>query len=68
MAINKQTAENWQELCVLCEEEHQEGIHVVDAFICKSCESRLLQLEPGETLYIQAVRKLRKIRAKKLLS
>ncbi|WP_420830490.1 sigma factor G inhibitor Gin [Bacillus piscicola] len=58
----------WVETCVLCEEEKQRGIHIIDNFLCRDCEQKLVNLPPEDPTYKEHIIKLRKLKASTLLS
>ncbi|OZI12144.1 hypothetical protein CEW92_08240 [Bacillaceae bacterium SAS-127] len=55
-------------ICMVCEQNKQEGIYIYQAFICKECERKVLQTEPEEEAYAHFVKKLRKIRISSVFS
>ncbi|SFF03095.1 sigma factor G inhibitor Gin [Alteribacillus iranensis] len=65
--MRKET-ENWSETCILCEEEKQKGIHIMQSFLCKECERHLVQLDPEHPKYKTYIVKLRKLKASTLYS
>ncbi|SDI11192.1 Inhibitor of sigma-G Gin [Alteribacillus persepolensis] len=56
------------ERCVLCDQEKKEGIHILEAFLCKECERELVKLEPEHPTYAEKIKKLRKLKSQRLLS
>ncbi|MET3700036.1 inhibitor of sigma-G Gin protein [Bacillus oleivorans] len=57
-----------KELCMICEEEKNEGIHLYTSFLCNDCEKQMLTLEPGEPLYQYFIEKLRKMKGIQIYS
>ncbi|WP_338752474.1 sigma factor G inhibitor Gin [Bacillus sp. FJAT-52991] len=57
-----------QHICMVCEQNKQEGIYIYQAFICKECEKKVLQTEPEEEAYVHFVKKMRKIRIPSVFS
>ncbi|MFZ4454491.1 sigma factor G inhibitor Gin [Salibacterium aidingense] len=55
------------ESCILCERYENAGIHIMDSFICRNCEKELILLDTGDPKYNEAIKKLRKLKASKLL-
>ncbi|RSL28904.1 sigma factor G inhibitor Gin [Salibacterium salarium] len=58
----------WTESCVLCECYETRGIHILESFLCYRCEKAIVRLEPEDPEYLEAIKKLRKIKAATLLS
>ncbi|MFB4165078.1 sigma factor G inhibitor Gin [Alteribacillus sp. JSM 102045] len=67
MTIHKKDNE-WSEPCILCEQEKKEGIHILEAFLCKECEREVVRMEPEDPAYADKIKKLRKIRSTTLFS
>ncbi|HWO76076.1 MAG TPA: sigma factor G inhibitor Gin [Bacillus sp. (in: firmicutes)] len=51
-----------KELCIICEEEKEHGIHLYTSFLCCECEKQMLTLEPGDPFYQYFIEKMRKIK------
>ncbi|MBM7098030.1 sigma factor G inhibitor Gin [Bacillus sp. H-16] len=60
MLASKQT-DQLQE-CLICKKEKGHGIHLLDHFICESCEHDLVSTDTSEAEYQEYLLKLRKIR------
>ncbi|WP_158738761.1 sigma factor G inhibitor Gin [Alteribacillus sp. YIM 98480] len=68
MLTLKKKDKSWREACILCEREKQNGIHILDSFLCKECEREIIHLEPEHPAYEEKVKKLRKLKGQTLLS
>ncbi|WP_235822060.1 sigma factor G inhibitor Gin [Gottfriedia luciferensis] len=47
--------------CVVCEENKEQGIHIIQAFICDECEKKIVATETDAPLYQSFVEKLKSI-------
>ena len=47
--------------CIICEEEKENGIHVIQAFICDECEKKIVNTETDAPVYNTFVEKLKSI-------
>ncbi|WP_416148095.1 sigma factor G inhibitor Gin [Salipaludibacillus sp. HK11] len=48
--------------CLICSSSSEEGIHLLDLFICSNCEGELVDVDVGDPQYSMYVRKLRRVR------
>ncbi|PYZ95457.1 carnitine--CoA ligase [Alteribacter lacisalsi] len=48
--------------CLICKQEKGHGIHVVNYFICESCEHELVTSDTNDEAYKEYLYKLRKVR------
>jgi hypothetical protein len=47
--------------CIICNDEHFEGIQLLDQFICTSCEQEMVQTDVDDPKYLYYVYQLRSI-------
>ncbi|WP_219834690.1 sigma factor G inhibitor Gin [Paenibacillus sp. R14(2021)] len=47
--------------CIICGHEKQEGIRIIDEFICESCESEMVRTEVQDAKYPFFIHQLRRI-------
>ena len=47
--------------CIVCERERKEGIMIVNAFICESCESEMVRTEVEDERYPHFVSRMRQL-------
>jgi len=47
--------------CIVCGQEQKEGIMIVNAFICESCESEIVRTEVEDERYPHFVMQMRKL-------
>ena len=47
--------------CIVCGQEQKEGILIVNAFICDSCESEIVRTEVEDDRYPHFVTQMRKL-------
>ncbi|HEX7065185.1 MAG TPA: sigma factor G inhibitor Gin [Bacillales bacterium] len=52
---------NAGEMCLICEEKKETGIHICHQFICESCEQELVNTDTGDASYLYYLRKLRNL-------
>lgn len=52
---------NFIEMCGICEEEKEQGIHLYKLFICSECEWNMIHTEPKEEKYRYYLKKLKNI-------
>ncbi|EHL79720.1 sigma factor G inhibitor Gin [Bacillus smithii] len=48
------------EICIICENQKTEGIHVLESFICTDCEKKMTSIETTHSDYSYYVQKLKK--------
>lgn len=46
-------------VCVICEEEKESGIHLYNLFICSECENNMIHTQPREEKYQYYLKKLK---------
>jgi Inhibitor of sigma-G Gin len=51
--------------CVVCEENKEHGIHVIQSFICEECEKMIVSTDTNAPLYHTFVEKLKSINSRK---
>lgn len=56
------------ELCGICEEKKEAGIHLYKIFICSECERNMIHTEPREEKYQYYLQKLKNINHSRLYS
>ena len=49
------------EVCMICEEEKEEGIHLNNLFMCMECERNMVYTQPREEKYHYYLKKLKRI-------
>ncbi|MBU9721970.1 MULTISPECIES: sigma factor G inhibitor Gin [Bacillaceae] len=59
--ISSKKQDSLQE-CLICEQERDNGIHLLNYFICKNCESDIVQSETKDQGYNLYVHRLRKVK------
>ncbi|WP_255294920.1 sigma factor G inhibitor Gin [Bacillus sp. AFS041924] len=47
--------------CIVCEEKKEQGIHIIEAFVCEECEKKIVTTETDAPIYNSFVEKLRSI-------
>ncbi|WP_018663613.1 sigma factor G inhibitor Gin [Heyndrickxia acidiproducens] len=57
-----------QEVCIICEQAKQNGIHLYHAFICNECEDEMVHTETGDPRYLYFIRQLKAIKAPRMYS
>lgn len=58
------TEENLQK-CVICGQNHHEGVRLFHAFICDPCEQEIVQTDVHEERYRFFIRRMRSVWLKK---
>lgn len=48
-------------VCIVCDEEKENGIHLFTHFICETCEQNIRLTEPEDELYRYYLQKLKKV-------
>lgn len=48
-----------KERCGVCELEKENGIHLYNMYICKSCEEEIIDTDPSEQKYQYFLKKMR---------
>ncbi|MBO9131278.1 sigma factor G inhibitor Gin [Bacillus sp. 165] len=48
-------------LCVICEQEKQEGIHVYNSFMCNDCEREIVKTNTDSPRYLFYLQQMKKI-------
>lgn len=46
-------------VCVICKENKQEGIHIVHAFFCANCEEEIVKSDVKTRVYDNYVKKVK---------
>jgi Inhibitor of sigma-G Gin len=57
-----------EEICVICEEGKDRGIHLYKSFICMDCEKDLIITETNDPKYKYYLQKLKKITTPEIFS
>ncbi|MBM7573124.1 sigma factor G inhibitor Gin [Aquibacillus albus] len=57
-----------KEICGICNEDKDKGIHLYNLFICSDCEQKIVQTEPKEEKYKHYVNKLKRVNQPTLYS
>ncbi|MBM7569361.1 sigma factor G inhibitor Gin [Paenibacillus sacheonensis] len=55
------TEETSNGLCIICGHEKQEGIRIIDGFICDTCELEMVHTEVQDAKYPFFIHQLRRI-------
>ncbi|WHY72433.1 sigma factor G inhibitor Gin [Fictibacillus enclensis] len=50
------------ELCLVCEERKQTGIHILHQYICMDCEEKIVSAETNDEYYKHYLNQLRKLK------
>ncbi|MGC4379274.1 sigma factor G inhibitor Gin [Fictibacillus sp. Mic-4] len=50
------------EMCLICEETKENGIHILHQFICQECEEKIVAAEPNDPYYQFYLQQLRKLK------
>lgn len=50
-----------EEVCIVCEDKKDSGIHLYASFICESCEREMIETNTNDPKYIFYLQQLRKI-------
>ncbi|RDU34822.1 sigma factor G inhibitor Gin [Neobacillus piezotolerans] len=67
--VNHQPAGNYyKELCVVCEKNKAQGIHLYTSFICSECEREMISTETNDPKYRYYLKQLRKAAEPQILS
>lgn len=66
--VNSDTGEQRGEICVICEEYKEKGIHLYTSFICSNCEKDMISTETNDPKYKYFLNKLRKVTAPQIFS
>ncbi|SDZ66629.1 Inhibitor of sigma-G Gin [Evansella caseinilytica] len=48
--------------CLICEQEKDQGIHLLNYFICAECESEIVQTNTDDRGYAYYLKRLKKVR------
>ncbi|MBU9713712.1 sigma factor G inhibitor Gin [Evansella tamaricis] len=48
--------------CLICEEEKNKGIHLLNYFICENCETDIVKSDTGDQGYELYVNRLKKVK------
>ncbi|WP_204419978.1 sigma factor G inhibitor Gin [Bacillus tianshenii] len=56
------------EMCIVCEEKKDRGIHLYTEFICTDCEKDMLQTDTEDPKYRFYLKQLKKITIPKIYS
>ena len=57
-----------EEICIICEEQKEKGIHLYTSFICTKCEQDIIMTDTNDPKYKYFLNKLRKITAPEIFS
>lgn len=49
------------DICIVCEEKKELGIHILNHFICETCEQNIKLTKPEDESYRHYLEKLKKI-------
>ena len=66
--MNLTNKEQKGEICVICEEKKEKGIHLYTSFICTNCERDMIKTETNDPKYKFFLNKLRKVTAPEIFS
>ncbi|MDC2867464.1 MULTISPECIES: sigma factor G inhibitor Gin [unclassified Bacillus (in: firmicutes)] len=50
-----------EEVCIVCEDKKDSGIHLYTSFICESCEREMIETNTNDPKYMFYLQQLRKI-------
>lgn len=56
------TTRKYGEVCMVCEEEKDQGLHILHQFICQECEQKILTAETNDDYYKHYLSQLRKLK------
>lgn len=56
------------ELCVICDQSKDEGIHLYTSFICSHCEKSMISTDTRDPQYKYYLKKLKKINTPEIYS
>ncbi|NBD28119.1 sigma factor G inhibitor Gin [Paenibacillus glycinis] len=48
-------------VCIICDREKEEGIRIIDGFICDTCEAEMVQTDVQDAKYPFFIHQLRRI-------
>jgi hypothetical protein len=68
VVMNSTARERREEVCVICEEQKDKGIHLYTSFICTKCEQDIIMTDTNDPRYKYFLNKLRKITAPEIFS
>lgn len=60
MGVEKLDSKKQGEICVVCEEKKQLGIHLYTSFICTDCEKVLINTDTDDPRYMFFINQLKK--------
>ncbi len=66
--MNSAVRDQSGEICVICEEQKEKGIHLYTSFICSDCEKDMIMTETNDPKYKYFLKKLRKVTAPEIFS
>ncbi|MBD7966174.1 sigma factor G inhibitor Gin [Fictibacillus norfolkensis] len=50
------------EICMVCEEKKDRGLHILHQFICRECEHKILTAKTNDEYYKHYLSQLRKLK------
>lgn len=50
------------EMCLICEENKQNGIHILHQYICMDCEEKIVSADTTDEYYHHYLNQLRKLK------
>ncbi|CAH1222735.1 hypothetical protein PAECIP111893_04893 [Paenibacillus plantiphilus] len=50
-----------EQLCIICGDEKQEGLRIIDGFICETCELEMVRTEVQDAKYPFFIHQLKRI-------
>ncbi|KZE68087.1 carnitine--CoA ligase [Fictibacillus phosphorivorans] len=50
------------EICMVCEEQKDRGLHILQQFICQECEQKILTAKTNDEYYKHYLSQLRKLK------
>jgi hypothetical protein len=56
------------EICVICEQQKTNGIHLYTSFICNECEQELVHTDTDNPRYKYYLKQLRKVNTPEIFS
>lgn len=51
-----------EEVCIICKQKKERGIHICEQFICRSCEQAIIQTKTTDRRYGHYLEQLKKIK------
>lgn len=66
--VNTNVGEKRGEICVICEEFKDQGIHLYTSFICRDCEKDVISTDTNDPKYKYFLNKLRKVTMPEIFS